>query len=107
MPTRKIAVNGMMIALVFFGYLCYKNTYGGRPFNLWGFGYNNSGSSFGKKERFSGGSHRVVGCGYCNGIPAFCTRHICRKRLLRDFVAGLVVHVLSKRFKEKYHVNFF
>jgi len=72
---------------------------------IWGFGYNNSGSSFGKKERFSGGSHRVVGCGYCNGYQHFAPVTFVVKGF-EGFVAGLVVHVLSKRFKEKYHVTF-
>jgi len=77
--TRKIAVNGMMIALVFLATYVTKIPTASVHLIL-GFGYNNSGSSFGRKSGFLAGA---IGSSVADIAmdTSICTRHICRKRL--------------------------
>ncbi|CDG37637.1 ECF transporter S component [Acetivibrio thermocellus] len=103
--TRKIAVNGMMIALVFLATYVTKIPTAVGPFNLGDSVIIIAAVLLGRKSGFLAGaigsSVADIAMGYQHFAPVtFVVKGF------EGFVAGLVVHVLSKRFKEKYHVTF-
>ncbi|WP_265446685.1 ECF transporter S component [Acetivibrio straminisolvens] len=102
--TRKIAINGMMIALVFLATYVTKIPTAVGPFNLGDSVIIIAAVLLGRKSGFLAGAIGSAIADIAMGYQHFAPVTFVVKGL-EGFVAGLVVYALSKRFKEKNHVT--
>lgn len=100
--TRKIALNGMMIALVFLATYVTKIPTAVGPFNLGDSVIIITAVLFGRKSGFLAGAIGASIADIAMGYQHFAPITFVVKGL-EGFVAGLIVYALSKRFKTKRH----
>jgi len=101
--TRKIAINGMMIALVFLATYVTKIPTAVGPFNLGDSVIIITAVFLGRKSGFLAGAIGSSIADIAMGYQYFAPVTFVVKGL-EGFVAGFIVYALSKRFKEKGHV---
>ncbi|HOM01996.1 MAG TPA: ECF transporter S component [Acetivibrio sp.] len=101
--TRKIAINGMMIALVFLATYVTKIPTAVGPFNLGDSVIIIAAVLLGRKSGSLAGAIGSAIADIAMGYQHFAPVTFVVKGL-EGFVAGFIVYALSKRFKEKKHV---